>query len=52
MTPVANPTTKQEKNFNKAHIKIRRKVERMFSVSGNKGFAAFAFHYACVCKNH
>ena len=32
VTPVANPTTKQEKNFNKAHIKIRGKVERMFGI--------------------
>ena len=32
MTPVANPTTTQEKNFNKAHIKIRGKVERMFGI--------------------
>jgi len=32
LTPVPNPTTRQEKQFNKAHIKTRGKIERMFGI--------------------
>ena len=32
MTPVNNPVTAKEKNYNKAHIATRGKVERMFGV--------------------
>ena len=32
MTTVANPTATQEKNFNKAHIKTKGKVERIFGI--------------------
>ena len=32
MTPVNNPVTDKERNYNKAHIATRGKVERMFSV--------------------
>ena len=32
MTPVNNPVTAKERNYNKAHIATRGKVERMFGV--------------------
>ena len=32
MTPLHDPTSNQEKNFDQAHIKTRGKMERMFGI--------------------
>ena len=47
MTSVANPTTTQEITLVKRTSKLEGRWKECL-VSGSKGFAAFAFHYACV----
>ena len=51
MTPIAIPTTTPKKLLLKRTPKLGGRWKECL-VSGSKGFTAFAFHYACVCKNH